>query len=101
MIPGLEIAPGEEKGYPLQYSGLENSMDYSPWGHKELGMTELLSLFHFTSVLQLILECLVIHFVAITKQLEWIFLNQRTFKANINLEGCCVQSIGIFSELHS
>ena len=27
-IPGLERSPGEGKGYPLQYSGLENSMDY-------------------------------------------------------------------------
>ena len=26
-IPGLGRFPGEEKGYPLQYSGLENSMD--------------------------------------------------------------------------
>ena len=26
-IPGLERAPGEGKGYPLQYSGLENSMN--------------------------------------------------------------------------
>ena len=26
-IPGLGRAPGEEKGYPLQYSGLENSRD--------------------------------------------------------------------------
>ena len=26
-IPGLEKSPGEGKGYPLQYSGLENSMD--------------------------------------------------------------------------
>ena len=26
-IPGLGISPGEGKGYPLQYSGLENSMD--------------------------------------------------------------------------
>ena len=26
-IPGLGRSPGEEKGYPLQYSGLENSMD--------------------------------------------------------------------------
>ena len=24
---GLGRSPGEEKGYPLQYSGLENSMD--------------------------------------------------------------------------
>ena len=27
-IPGLGRSPGEVKGYPLQYSGLENSMDY-------------------------------------------------------------------------
>ena len=39
-IPGFGRSPGEGKGYPLQYSGLENSMDYSPWGHQELGMTE-------------------------------------------------------------
>ena len=25
LIPGLGRSPGEEKGYPLQYSGLENS----------------------------------------------------------------------------
>ena len=30
LIPGLGRSPGEGKGYPLQYSGLENSMD-SPW----------------------------------------------------------------------
>ena len=28
LIPGLRRSPGEQKGYPLQYSGLENSMDY-------------------------------------------------------------------------
>ena len=27
-IPGWGRSPGEEKGYPLQCSGLENSMDY-------------------------------------------------------------------------
>ena len=27
-IPGLGGSPGEGKGYPLQHSGLENSMDY-------------------------------------------------------------------------
>ena len=45
-IPGLGRSPGEGKGYTLQYSGLENSMD-SPWGQKESNMTERLSL-HFT-----------------------------------------------------
>ena len=43
-IPGLGKSPKEGKGYPHQYSGLENSMDSSPWGHKELDMTEWLSL---------------------------------------------------------
>ena len=42
LIPGLGRSPGEGKGYPLQYSGLENSMDC-----KELDTTEQLSL-HFT-----------------------------------------------------
>ena len=27
LIPGLGKSPGEGKGYPFQYSGLENSMD--------------------------------------------------------------------------
>ena len=37
--PGSGRSPGEGKGYPLQYSGVENSMD-SPWGSKELDTTE-------------------------------------------------------------
>ena len=39
-IPGLERSPEEGKGYPPQYSGLENSMDYNPWGCKESDMIE-------------------------------------------------------------
>ena len=31
-IPGLGRSPGEGKGYPLQYTGLENSMDYTVHG---------------------------------------------------------------------
>ena len=31
-ILGLGRSPGEGKGYPLQYSGLENSMDYTVHG---------------------------------------------------------------------
>ena len=30
-IPGLGRSPGEGDGYPLQYSGLENSMDRGAW----------------------------------------------------------------------
>ena len=44
-IPGLGRSPGEGKGYPHQYSGLENSMDcIVHGGHKESDMTEWLSL---------------------------------------------------------
>ena len=41
-IPRLGRSPGEGKGDPLQYSGLENFMD-SPWDCKESDMTERLS----------------------------------------------------------
>jgi len=40
LIPGLGRSPGEGKGYPLQYSDLENSMDCSPGGCKESNMSE-------------------------------------------------------------
>ena len=30
-IPGLGRSSGEGKGYPLQYSGLKNSMDKGAW----------------------------------------------------------------------
>ena len=42
-IPQLGRSPGEGKGYPLQYSGLENGL-YSPWGLKEWDRSEQLSL---------------------------------------------------------
>ena len=31
LIPGSRRSPGEGKGYPLQYSGLQKSMDYKSW----------------------------------------------------------------------
>ena len=43
-IPGLGRCPVEEKGYLLQYSGLENFMDCIVQGVAELDMTEQLSL---------------------------------------------------------
>ena len=40
-IPGLGRSPGEGKGYPLQCSGLENSMNCTVHGvGNELDMTE-------------------------------------------------------------
>ena len=53
LIPGSGWSSGEGKGNPLQHSGLENSMNYSPWGPKELDTTERLSYFtslHFFTV---------------------------------------------------
>ena len=45
LIPGLGRSPGEGKGYPLRYSGLENSMDCRvQGGRKESDMIEWLSL---------------------------------------------------------
>ena len=44
LIPGLGRSPGEGKGYPLQYSGLENSMDSTAHGVAESDTTEQLSL---------------------------------------------------------
>ena len=44
-IPGLGRFPGEGKGYPFQYSGLENSMDCL--GHGVTMSRTRLSVFHF------------------------------------------------------
>ena len=43
LIPGLGRSPGEGKGYLLQYSGLENSMDCIVHGVTESDTTEWLS----------------------------------------------------------
>ena len=57
-VPELGRSPGEGNHYPLQYSGLEKSMDrgvwqgfqrvgpWGPWGPKDSDMTEQLH-FHF------------------------------------------------------
>ena len=45
-VTGLGRSPGEGKGYPLQYSGLENSMDYTVHGVAK--SRTRLSTFHFT-----------------------------------------------------
>ena len=39
-IPGLGRSPGEGKDYPLQYSGLENSVDCIVHGIAKLDTTE-------------------------------------------------------------
>ena len=39
-IPGLGWSPGKEKGYPLQYSCLESSMDRGAWRVMVRGIAE-------------------------------------------------------------
>ena len=45
-VPGLGRFPGEGKGYPLQYSDLENSMDCII--HRVANSQKCLSDFHFS-----------------------------------------------------
>ena len=40
LIPGSGRSAGEGKGYPLQYSGLENSMDYVVHGFLQAKILE-------------------------------------------------------------
>ena len=47
-VPGLGKSPGEGKGYPLQYSGLENSMDCI--AHGDTKSRTWLSDFHFSDI---------------------------------------------------
>ena len=59
-IPGLERSPGEGKGYPLQYSGLKNSMDCI--GHGVTKSQTQLSDFHFRTASE-------------SQKLSWIQVN--------------------------
>ena len=51
LIPGLGRSPGEGIGYPLQYSGLENSMDWIVHGVTK--SRTWLSNFHLSSLLEM------------------------------------------------
>ena len=58
LIPGLGRSPGEGKGYPLQYSGLENSMDCIVHGVTK-SWTQLSDLY-FTSALCWVETCILL-----------------------------------------
>ena len=59
-IPGLGRSPGEGKGYPLQYSGLENSMDYTvhevPKSQTRLSNFHIILFYSHTSLFHVVLE---------------------------------------------
>ena len=59
LIPGLGRSTGEGKGYPLQYSGLENSMECIVHGVTKSQIQ--LSDFHFTSLLHF--RCIAEYFI--------------------------------------
>ena len=46
FIPGLERSPGEGKGYPLQYSGLKNSMECISMGLQTAGHDQMTFISH-------------------------------------------------------
>ena len=51
LIPGLGRSPGEGKGYPFQYSGLENSTDSIV--HEVIKSQTRLSNLHFSLTIDL------------------------------------------------
>ena len=63
FIPGLGRSPGEGKGYPLQYSGLENSVNSIVHGIAKRDTTEWFSLSLFAILHTLCLGQLVLGFL--------------------------------------
>ena len=63
LIPGLGRSPGEGKGYPLQYSGLENSMDHIIHGvaRSWTQLSDFLLLFFFFIVMEVSFKPLVLN----------------------------------------
>ena len=65
-IPGLRRSPGEGKGYPLQYSGLDNSMGYIV--HRVTKSWTQLSDFHNNAIRH------ITRIVYLIRQLSWVLL---------------------------
>ena len=51
LIPGLGRSPGKGNGNPLQYSGLENSMDYSMGLQRVAGLSDFPLMSQYFNVL--------------------------------------------------
>ena len=56
LSPGSGRSPGEGNANPLQYSCVEDSLGYNPWGRRESDMTEWLH-FHFSLFNRYITSC--------------------------------------------
>ena len=79
LIHGLGRSPGEGKGYPLQYSNLENSVDCIVHGVTK--SRTRLSDFHFTSLLLLLGH----GFLLLMPEFSGVSTENLGFFANISL----------------
>ena len=80
LIPGLGRSPEEWNSYPLQYSGLENSMDYTVHGVAK-SWTRL-SNFHFAG-----LDAQVTLFLKITPIAQGEYLLYKSWGPSLKPEG--------------
>ena len=74
LIPGFGRSPGEGKGYPLQYSGLENAMDCIVHGVAK--SQTLLSDFHFLQNL------IILNLFEGNKFISWSMIARLCFSLN-------------------
>ena len=85
LIPGLGRSLGEGKGYPVQYSGLENSMDCIVHGVAESDTTKHLS-FHFVIKYRRVLKLVVSKLVFINTKRHLYLIHKRfTLKRTQNI----------------
>ena len=98
LIPGLGRSPGEGKGYPTQYSGLENSMDcivhqvtksrtwltftYLFWGWF---FNFLKKWFHFISTIGLLYMCVCVCVCVCVLNIYFIVLLQGSTQSEASL----------------
>ena len=111
LIPGLGRSPGEGKGYPLQYSGLENSVDYIVHGLTR-SQTQLSNFhFHFLSsswcfqILDMIpefyLDCLLFSLsscILLSTFLTYFFSNFNIYETRVS---CNSNRMGVFEHIWS
>ena len=93
-IPGLGRSPGEGNVYPLQYSGLGNSMDYisKRFGHDWVTFTSLFMLI----LIKLCLYFICLYYISHTNSLWKInFEKNRKFKRGNVHQG--IINISLFS----
>ena len=85
LVPGLGRCPGEGKGYPLQYPGLENSMDYTVHGDrvaKSRTLSEQLSLS----------KCFKTHLIRCSAPCSWLYIDKIVLFIKTQMSEECTDS---------